>query len=325
MEARDKKKAVVVAVLFGFLAVYWGYQLFSKNEKQPVRTPATAEAVKRQPLKAGEKAGEPSLTTPIKVDLGLLKGRGEAYKAGRNIFNPVYRKPVLVKPGQKGAPGTITVAPLPPPPPPPPPRSASEIAVDNAKEELNKVKVLGFLKRKSRTDVFLSLGNDTYIAAKGDTIAKGYYLKDVGKDFVVVADRDTNTEVRLTTSFEKAKGSVNTVPSPGLGGGGASPGSAQQPVPPTGIPGMPGPAGPGARHSNPSTETTPGQGIGLPSSPNTTPSTPGTTYTVPQVAPGTSNTTPSTPGTYNAPQNNIPGTDSTGLNTAPSPLTGHSL
>ncbi len=324
MEPRDKKKAVVVAVLFGFLAVYWGYQLFFKHEKQPVRPAATAEAGKRQPPKAGGKEGEPSLTTPIKVDLSLLKGRGEAYKAGKNIFNPVYRKPVLVKPGQKGAPGTITVAPLPPPPPPPPPRSAEEIAADNAKEELNKVKVLGFLKRKSRTDVFLSLGNDTYIAAKGDTITQGYYLKEVGKDFVVVADRDTNTEVRLNTTFEKAKGSVTTVPSPGIGGEGVKPGGAQ-PAPPMGSPGMPGPAGPGARHNNPLPETTPGRGIGLPVGPSSTPSTPGT-YTVPQVAPGTSNTTPSTPGTYTTTTSqNISGTADTGIYTAPSPLTGHSL
>ncbi len=207
MTAQDKKKAAVAAALFGFLAIYWGYKIFSGPDKPP--PPAASAAA---PLRRAGKAGAPSpLAEPIRVNLALLKKRGEPYRAVRNIFNPIYKKPALVKPKK----GPITVAPV--LPPPPPPKSPAQIAAEGAKEEMNKIKVLGFLKRKSREDVFLSLGNDYYTAGKGENIVKGYYLKDVGKDYVVVADRDTNTEVRLSTNFEK--GASTTVPSPGAGGG----------------------------------------------------------------------------------------------------------
>ena len=313
MEAREKKQAIVVAALFGLLAVYWGYRLFFAHDNVPARTAAAPQASKMPTAEVkgkGEGKGkgpEVSLSTPIKVDLGLLKHEGVAYKAGRNIFNPVYKKPVLVKP-KKG--GPITVTPQPPlPPPPPPPRSAADIAVDNAKEDLNKVRVLGFLKRKNRTDVFLSFGSDSYIASKGDTITRGYYLKDIGKDYVIVADRDTNTEVRLSTDFESGKAGA-TAPMPGAGDSG--PGGGPQ----TGIP-------PGLPDNRP--QQRPGSRV-FPGNRPYSPAQPGTsTGTIPSTNTGA---TPSTnngnnPST-NTGNNPVVTGDVTG-GTAPVQLGGHSI
>jgi len=250
MQALDKKKAIALAILSGLLAVYWGYSHFFGRTEMP------AAPAKEASQKAKEAAAGPP-TAQIKVDMELLSRPKEQYKAGRNIFSPVYRKPVLIKvvrPGNGGQPGDVDTA-GPPPPPPPPPKSAEEIAAENATEEMQKFKVLGLLNHKGRTEVFLSLGNDNFTAAKGEDITKGYYLNDIGTDYIVIVDKDTNVTVKIDTKLdENAGGASNTVPSPGIEGAKRQAGAPMGPVPsvggrtsPDGQPHRPSPGNPGQR------------------------------------------------------------------------------
>ena len=110
MQAEKKKKALLAA-LAALLAVYFiaGYAFKGRQAAAP-------------PGHAGKK--KPAASTPraeINVDLELLERPRPAYTAERNMFSPVYKKPVLEKPAGKKGPGagTVTVTPLPPLPPPP--------------------------------------------------------------------------------------------------------------------------------------------------------------------------------------------------------------
>jgi len=219
---KENKKAITLIVLVLGLIFYWATAYFKGSNigKEVVKAPAK------------KTAAAPAMDTAIRVDVDLLKRAVEPYKIAKNIFAPVYIKPVLVKPATKSKKpgnGAITVTPLPPLPPPPPPKSQQEIEADNAREEMQKVKVLGFLKRKQRTDVFLSLGNNNYIVGKGDVITKDYYLVDVTKDSVIVSDRKTGIQVKVPADFsgKNAKSMVL----PGVGQAGSSPPAYQQPNP----------------------------------------------------------------------------------------------
>ncbi len=247
---KDKKKAVFAASLFALLGVVIFMRIYSGSSKKTVvSAPADKRAARAViPRKA------------ITVNLDLLNRPKVDFTASRNIFAPVYVKPSLPKLigkgglGAKGK-GNITVTPLKPLPPPPPPKSPAEIAADNAREEMNKIKVMGFLKRKLRTDVFLSLGQENYVVAKGGKITRTYYLTDVTDNSVTISDKTTGVSVKINTNFSK-NASAEVYPSPGYGGGvgptmggmGYNPYARRMPTPGMGFPGsagrrLPGPMG----------------------------------------------------------------------------------
>ena len=235
---KNKKKAILVTVLFALLGVLIFTKIYSgSHKKTAVSVPVKKTAAKAVvPRKA------------ITVNLDLLNRPKADFAASRNIFAPVYVKPSLPKLigraglGAKGK-GNITVTPLKPLPPPPPPKSPAEIAADNAREEINKIKVMGFLKRKLRTDVFLSLGQENYVVAKGGKITRDYYLTDVTDNSVTISDKTTGVSVKISTNFSK-NASAEVYPSPGYGNGvgPAMGGMGYNPRMQSGGMGYPGPA-----------------------------------------------------------------------------------
>jgi hypothetical protein len=223
---KDKRTTVLIALL----AVLAGILVITRlTSSGPVKN---AQAPVRAADKKTARAGMPK--EGVKVDLDLLGKPKENYLASKNIFNPVYEKPSLQRRGGnargRGPGNKVTVTPLKALPPPPPPKTQAEIDMDNAREEMKKLKVLGFLKRKGRMDVFLSLGSENYVVAKGDNITKQYYLTDVAKDSVTVSDRKTGIAVKLNTDFSR-DASSKIVPSPGFGGAGAGGGPQRYPNP----------------------------------------------------------------------------------------------
>jgi hypothetical protein len=233
---KDKRTTVLIALL----AVLAGILVITRfTSSGPVKN---AQAPVRASDKKASRAG--MAKEGVKVDLGLLGKPKEDYQASKNIFNPVYEKPSLPRRSGKAGRGqgnTVTVTPLKALPPPPPPKTQAEIDMENAREEMKKLKVLGFLKRKGKMDVFLSLGTENYVVAKGDNITKQYYLTDVSKDSLTVSDRKTGIAVKLNTDFSR-DASSKIVPSPGFGGAGGGP--QRYPNPFVGRPLVPpGPAG----------------------------------------------------------------------------------
>ncbi|MGA2192631.1 MAG: hypothetical protein ABSG42_04540 [Nitrospirota bacterium] len=219
MRLGEKKKEAVLAGLLIVMALYWGWGMLHKPGAEVNQTPGSAARAPRAAPK-----------TVISVNIDLLKRPRPGYTAEKNIFSPVYKKPELVKPGSGSGSGSrnITVVPGalpgmaggpagPPLPPPPPPKPQAEIDADNAREEMQKMKVLGFLKRKDREDVFLSLGGENFIVAKGEKITKEYYLNSIEDQAVVVVDKKTGVDVKLST--EPGKGGAANAPASAGGQG----------------------------------------------------------------------------------------------------------
>jgi len=166
-------------VLFGAWVLILIYQWDSSGP--PKRVPLTYEkgGKKGAGLKSGEEA--------FKLNLDLLeKSRSVAYAKPKNIFKPVefYKPP-------------------PPPPLPPPPvpevkgPTPEELAAQRARQELSEFRVLGFLTKAGREEVFLSKGGELLIARQGDLIKNQFLLKELQGGRVVLKDPITNVEVTI--------------------------------------------------------------------------------------------------------------------------------
>jgi hypothetical protein len=75
-----------------------------------------------------------------------------------------------------------------------------EIAAERARQELSQFRVLGYLNKGDREEVFLARGGELFIAHQGELIQGQYFLKELGSGRVVLQDRATNVEVTIVVS-----------------------------------------------------------------------------------------------------------------------------
>ncbi|HEY3346784.1 MAG TPA: hypothetical protein VGK71_04100 [Nitrospirota bacterium] len=220
MTQQEKKKAYILGVLALLFVAYWSYGHFKKAAPVKAAAPAGRQRVVKAPPRAD-----------FTVNLDLLDAKREPFTAKRNIFSPVYVKPTLPKPKPGGQAAIAPPAPLITVSVPPPPKSPEELARDNAREEMNKFRVLGMVQRKGRSDVLMQLAGNNFVAAKGEVITKQYYIADITRDTVVVKDKATGLETRIKANFEAAASKSGSSP---VSGG--MPGSAQRSTPGMGMP-----------------------------------------------------------------------------------------
>ncbi|HEX9859994.1 MAG TPA: hypothetical protein VGB23_02235 [Nitrospirota bacterium] len=232
MEAADKKKLYVLAAALSILAAIWGYRLIT-GETVPDASKNAA---------AGRKAVQ-SPPGQLNVDLGLLDKDKPHLSISRNIFSPVYYVPKVV----------------PPPPPPPPPAAERQVTVEpqapvewitpeqrarmSAENEMKQFRFLGFVKRRDRTDLFLTNDREFFYAGVGETITEDFYIKSIGADYFLIGDRDSGAEVRLNVDFGGDGKASQVLPSVGMGGPAPESGGAR--TPPQQRPGRPTPRRPG--------------------------------------------------------------------------------
>lgn len=76
---------------------------------------------------------------------------------------------------------------------------AVQAVADAARADLNKVKYLGYLTEKDNT-LFLSKEGELFIVKRGDIFLKGYKVKEVDKNHVVLLDTVTGVEVKQELS-----------------------------------------------------------------------------------------------------------------------------
>lgn len=229
MEAADKKKLYVLVAALSILAAIWGYRIIAGDN-----VPDTSGSAA-----AGRKAVQ-APPGPLNVDLGLLDKEKPPLSISRNIFSPVYYVPKVV----------------PPPPQPPAERQVTvqpEAPVEwitpekrarmSAESEMNQFRFLGFVKRRDRTDLFLTNDREFFYAGVGETITKDYFIKSIGADYILIGDRKSGAEVKLNVDFG-GDGKPSTV-LPTVGMGGSAPGSGGARTPPQQRPGRPVPRRPG--------------------------------------------------------------------------------
>jgi hypothetical protein len=209
--AKDNKQVIVVSVFGALLLIFliYGYNAFfgGPSSPPPVAAPATVHTPaksstgeKPESSSNGGKGGTPAAAgvaatkmastsaslDPTLDESAMLRTESLVYSgSGRNIFSAIYVPPVVIpKDVPKARPGPIAppVPTGPPPPPPPPPIN---------------LKFFGTAVRTNGVrQAFLLNGEDVYLAAAGDIVARKYKIVSIGANSIQVEDlqySDTQT------------------------------------------------------------------------------------------------------------------------------------
>jgi hypothetical protein len=174
----ENKNKVRVAVALGAIALLLlGYEFLGSSSSSSASSPPAAAAPKPATRRAASKSGKRTLNLESKLDPTLdlstlatteqMKYSGN----GRNIFvataEPIPQPRVKVR--------TDNPAPAPPPGPPPPP-------------PIN-LKFFGFASKPGEAKrIFLSSGEDVFIAGEGDIVNRRYKVLHIGATSVDIED-----------------------------------------------------------------------------------------------------------------------------------------
>lgn len=175
----NKKKVVWASVLGGLALLLVAYQLFSGpsapvTAAQPATTTVAGKAKKSISRNGKERPAAQERLDPT-LDLRLLAQTEQTKYAGsgRNIFVAQVDIPAPVAPAVIESTGPIG-PPAPPPPPPPPPIN---------------LKFFGFANKPGEPKkVFLSQGEDVFIAVEGDIVDRRYKVVHIGPASVEIED-----------------------------------------------------------------------------------------------------------------------------------------
>jgi hypothetical protein len=208
--ARDKKQIIVVSIFGALLLVFvvYAYNSFFGGSPNPAATAPPARTRSSSPVetetavvpagnaRAGQSvapgvaakrmASTSSSLDPTLDESAMLRTESLVYSgSGRNIFSAI-SAPAMVIPSNvpKARPGVVlpVMPPMPVGPPPPPPIN---------------LKYFGTAVRSNgRRQAFLLQGEDVYLAAEGDIVARKYRIVSIGATSIQVEDlvnNDTQT------------------------------------------------------------------------------------------------------------------------------------
>ena len=183
----NRKQVIALAVLGGVALLSIGYQFWPSST---AATPAATQTA-ASPSKPATRRTSSGKTVPVveprldpTLDLHLLSQSEEIKYAGngRNIFVAGSRpiESVRVNPALDRRSATLSGPPIPPPPPP------------------ITLKFFGFANRPGETKkVFLSQGEDVFIAAEGDIVDRRYRVVRISPNAVDVEDVLNNNRQSL--------------------------------------------------------------------------------------------------------------------------------
>ncbi len=192
-ENRNKTKLAVILGVVAVLAL--AYQLITHfgggppavaANQTPVNPPAPLTTTHRPSgarptTPAGKKtAPAPSLDPTLKLNLLASSENMKYTGTGRNIFRAEEEIPKPVAPAVKQQAKNDN---LPPPPPPPPPIN---------------LKFFGFASKPGQPKrIFLSKGEDVFIAGEGDIVDRRYKVVQIGPASVTIQDVLTNNTQQI--------------------------------------------------------------------------------------------------------------------------------
>jgi len=177
--AENRKKVMWAAGLGVVAVLVLLYQLFSSpsapvTAAQPSATSAPGRPAQRVTKRgAKERPAEARLDPTLDLKLLAETEQTKYTGTGRNIF--VAQAEVIPQPVSKVNLGDVTPTPPPPPPPPPPPQIP--------------LKFFGFANKPGEPKkVFLSQGEDVFIAVEGDIVDRRYKVIHIGPNAVEIED-----------------------------------------------------------------------------------------------------------------------------------------
>jgi hypothetical protein len=181
----NRKQVITLAVVGAIAILTMGYEFWpasSKTAPSTAQTAATGKpAMRRLPSGKMVPVVEPRLDPTLDLKL-LSQTEGIKYEGnGRNIF--VAGSMPIEKPKGRGVTDPVAVMRTPAPVPPPPPIT---------------LKFFGFANRPGETKkVFLSQGEDIFIAAEGDIVDRRYRVLHISNTAVDVEDVLNNNRQSL--------------------------------------------------------------------------------------------------------------------------------
>jgi len=210
--SENRRKTIIAGALgtVALICVVYAYNMLFGGSPAPAPPPAapvvtTAPANKaaapvtsssggtRSPTPGGGAAGvdavkmasTSSSLDPTLDERAMLRTENLVYSgSGRNIFSASYTPPVVVtQPKFSPRPAPVVYTPPPPPPGPPPPPPIN-------------LKFFGTAKRGSgKMQAFLLQGEDVYLAAEGDIVARKYRISSISANSIQVTDlQNKNTQ-----------------------------------------------------------------------------------------------------------------------------------
>jgi len=185
----ENRKKLVAAMVLMVLAALSLYTLLSRPSATAVPAAAAANA-QRQPARGGTRgAPAPDRNLDPTLHLGLLRAsEGVKYEGnGRNIFRAHADEPLpkpIVPPLKKDQQEAQKGPPQPPPPPP-----------------IN-LKFYGFANKPGDPSkkVFLSEGDNIFIASEGDVVNRRYKVVRIGQSSVEIQDLLNNNTQTIPLS-----------------------------------------------------------------------------------------------------------------------------
>jgi hypothetical protein len=193
--AENRKKTMAAAILGGLAVIAIAYQFISLSGGPPplatgnetaVNVPSAStrptprSSARHTTASANKKAAAPSLDPTLKLAL-LASSENTKYTGnGRNIFRAEEDIP---KPIASAVKEEAKKDNLPPPPPPPPPIN---------------LKFFGFASKPGEAKrIFLSKGEDVFIAGEGDIVDRRYKVVQIGPASVTIQDVLTNNTQQI--------------------------------------------------------------------------------------------------------------------------------
>jgi hypothetical protein len=188
----ENKTKTIAAVVLGVFAIYMVARAFMGGSETAAPPPSTASkasssasptapTTRRTSTTSRSKPGPllaETLDPTLRFDL-LKSSEDMTYKgSGRDIFRPQAPPPEIPKVVQQ----PVNTGPPPPPPPPP----------------IN-LKLYGYAQRKNgeAKKIFLSSGDDIFVAKEGDIVNRRYKILKINNNSVDVEDVLTNNRQTL--------------------------------------------------------------------------------------------------------------------------------
>lgn len=214
--AENRKKTIMAGVLgtVAFICIFILYNSLFGGSSSPAPAPAapvvTTDSSSKTTTSATSESGGTRSSAPSRAAAGvdavkmastsssldptlderaMLRTESLVYSgSGRNIFSAVYTPPpaAIVKPKFSPRPGPVGPPGPPPPPPGPPPPPPINL------------KFFGTAKRgNGKMQAFLLQGEDVYLAAEGDIVARKYKIGSISANNIQVTDLQNNNTQTL--------------------------------------------------------------------------------------------------------------------------------
>jgi hypothetical protein len=174
---QDKKKLMLAIGLAALALIVVAYELFGGPSAPVAATTTTAPVIHpttKKPTKGGKAAAEARLDPTLDLTLLASTEQTKYNGNGRNIFVAGADIPQPIASGRADTKKAAEVPQGPPPTPPPPPIT---------------LKFFGFASKPGEPKkIFLSQGEDVFIAAEGDIVNRRYKVVRISPNAVDIED-----------------------------------------------------------------------------------------------------------------------------------------